>query len=210
MTKARSSRDVPSFERRLSEDGSSTDVRRARLIAAWRATISSAPSDPDDANPGDGDQDAASPITESEQRIALAERQLAIERERLELSARAGRFGIWDLNIDTNAMHCDDGWYRILGRDPSQPLVTLEEFKPFIHPEDVDNATRVDEADVAAMIAEHKDYTNAFRIIRPDGEVRWLISAACLLGGDGVPRRAVGVITDVTERHLAEQSLLER
>jgi len=204
MTKAWSRRDVPFFERRLSESGSRTDVRRAQLIAAWRTAISSGLTDS-----GDGDQHAASPKTESEERIALAERQLAVERERLELSARAGRFGIWDLNIDTNALHCDDGWYRILGRDPSQPLMTLEEFKPFIHPEDVDDATRVDEADVAAMIAEHKDYTNAFRIIRPDGEVRWIISAACLLGGDGAPRRAVGVITDVTERRMAEQSLRE-
>jgi PAS domain S-box-containing protein len=51
-------------------------------------------------------------------------------------------------------------------------------------------------------------YQNVFRIIRPGGELRWLRSAACLVDAEhGRPRRAIGFVQDVTERHLAETHL---
>lgn len=187
------------------------------MIAGWGARSSTTLESPESGSNDDPhsvvhedpeDGDAAPPRATSADGGALAD-QLKLERERIELSARAGRFGIWDFNIDTNGLQCDEGWYRILGLDPANEVKTLDGFKPCIHPEDLAHATHVDVADFDTLVAEKKDYTNAFRIIRPDGEIRWLISAACVMGGEGAPRRAVGVLTDVTERHLAEQSLLE-
>lgn len=195
--------EAPVSGRRRSAIGVAAGVRRARLQARQRTAASFNPEQADHAGPAD-------PLAAVDNdRLVLAEKQLAIERERLALSARAGHFGIWDFDIEANELNCDDGWYQILGIDPSRPVKTIEDFRPYIHPDDAELATRVDKVELANLLAEHKDYTNAFRIIRPSGEIRWVISAACLLEDAGVPGRAVGVITDVTEKRFVEQSLRE-
>lgn len=103
---------------------------------------------------------------------------------------------------------CDEQWYRIMGRDPAQPIRVLAEFRPFIHPEDVDRATEVDMT-LAELVASGHDYGIVFRIVRPDGEIRWIRSAACLTDdANGLPKRVmVGFVVDITETLLAEEAL---
>ncbi len=52
------------------------------------------------------------------------------------------------------------------------------------------------------------EYSSDYRIVRSEGEVRW-IDARCfvLYHGDGRPKRVVGVNIDVTERKRAEEHL---
>src|SRR5690606_38639432 len=45
------------------------------------------------------------------------------------------------------------------------------------------------------------DYQVTYRIVRPDGQTRWLQATGRLfLDADGAPQRMVGVCTDITER----------
>lgn len=138
----------------------------------------------------------------------IAENELRAQRERLILAAQVGGFGVWDYHIDTDTLYCDERWYQIVGRDPSNPIRSVQEFKPFIHPEDVRHATEVNLVSLAELLACQHDYSNLFRIIRPDGAIRWLRSTACLIeGGSSLPARAVGIVSDVTESRLAEEKL---
>jgi two-component sensor histidine kinase len=57
-----------------------------------------------------------------------------------------------------------------------------------------------------AAIREGRDYAHEFRIVRPDGEVRWLAGRGTVVGGGvGGPRRMIGVNYDVTDRRRAEE-----
>lgn len=142
-------------------------------------------------------------------RLSAPGRHTGVERERLALAAAASGAGIWDYNIDADVLHCDARWHQILGLDPADPVESIEAFKPHIHPDDVARATEV-QATMAELIANRRDYNITFRIIRPNGEVRWLKSVACLVVADGSsPNRAVGAIADITEQTLATAALAE-
>lgn len=138
----------------------------------------------------------------------LVERELRTQRERLALATQVSGLGVWDYDIEANTLYCDERWYEILGRDPSQPAKSIEEFKEWIHPDDADYATAVNLTTLAELLAHHEQYSIIFRIVRPNGEIRWLRSAACLVEGNtGLPNRAIGVVADITESHLAEERL---
>ncbi len=141
---------------------------------------------------------------------AEIERQRRIEIDRMSFAAAAGGAGVWDFNIDTGALHGDDRWYDILGLDPAHRIETVEAFKRYIHPEDVAAATKIDRARFAELFESGQQYNNFFRIIRPSGEVRWVTSAARLIKmGPNDPVRAVGVTSDITEQHLAQERILQ-
>ncbi len=130
------------------------------------------------------------------------------QRDRLKLAAQVGGLGIWDYHIDTDTLYCDERWYQIVGRSPAHPIRSIGEFTAFIHPEDVARATEVNLATLAELIASNRNYSIVFRIMRPDGETRWLRSAACLVQGTtGTAARAIGIVIDITESHLADEKL---
>ncbi len=128
-------------------------------------------------------------------------------QERLMLAAGVGGLGIWDYDIERDELYCDSAWYRIMGRDPSHPIRSIEEFKPLIHPDDVAYATEVKQT-AAELIAAKRDYGIVFRIIRPNGDIRWVRSAACLIQDTtGTATRAVGFVVDITDAWRGELAL---
>lgn len=128
---------------------------------------------------------------------------------RLQLAAAATGAGIWDYDIDAERLECDYRWHEILGLDFSDPVRSLAQFRPHIHPDDVERATDV-HATFSDLTARGEDYRILYRIIRPDGEVRWIKSAACLIQmGQGRSNRAVGAIIDVTGEVAARTALAE-
>lgn len=136
-----------------------------------------------------------------------AREALRESQERLTLATRVGGIGIWDFDLQSNRLFCDDTWHNIMGRDPSQPISSMDEFRPMIHPDDLDQATEVPQT-VATLMATEQDYTNTFRIIRPDGEIRWVRSAACLvLDHTGEPVRAIGFVIDITDSLHGQMAL---
>jgi len=141
------------------------------------------------------------------ERVALD--SLRESQERLAIAARVGGLGVWDYHIERDELHCDEAWYRIMGRDPSRPIRSINEFRPFIHPDDVNRATEVKQT-AAELVAANRDYAIVFRIVRPNGEIRWVRSAACLLQcGSGTPVRAIGFVVDITDAWHGEQALRE-
>lgn len=144
---------------------------------------------------------------EIERQVAMRTAELQDTHERLALAARVGGLGIWDYDILRDAMECDPQWYRIMGRDPARPIRGIGEFRAFIHPEDADRATEIGET-AARLVTASADYGIQFRIVRPDGELRWVRSVASVtVDGAGTPVRAVGFVVDVTDLQRATASL---
>lgn len=124
--------------------------------------------------------------------------------ENLKLHLKAMEVGLWEYDIDSDTVSCDSGWYDLLGCEQNS-IHRIADFRPFIHPQDVEMATSVDYESVMAMIATDQRYHIDFRVIRPDGETRWWRSVACLLidPANG-HRRAVGCVTDNTDFRLID------
>jgi two-component system cell cycle sensor histidine kinase/response regulator CckA len=137
-----------------------------------------------------------------------AERQrtadaLEESRWKLEEAQRIAHVGHWERALDTDEITWSDETYRIFGLEPQERRLGLPEFLEFIHPED--------RARVAQSIDEAwrgvRRYEAEYRIVRPDGETRFIHSQGDLIRDEsGRPRRAFGVLQDVTEwRQLEER-----
>lgn len=141
---------------------------------------------------------------------ALSRLRVADMHQRLELAARAGKLGIWDYCIDTGEITCDRQWMDTMGLPPGQPITNIEAFRRIIHPDDVERATSGTQQTAADLLTSDQDYSIEFRIIRPDGEIRWVRSMACIIEDEtGKPWRAVGFVTDITESKLAGERLAQ-
>ena len=74
---------------------------------------------------------------------------------------------------------------------------------------------RVHEADRHKVLKARQDatggeYEQVYRIVRPDGEIRWIQDRGFLLPGrDGAPTRIAGIAVDITDRKASEEQLAE-
>jgi PAS domain S-box-containing protein len=96
------------------------------------------------------------------------------------------------------------GYSRLMGRDPAAVFADPSTAGDLVHPEDRD---RFDDAFIrrdAPSGAVRVEY----RIVRDDGEVRWLRSSSTLVPSDpGRPRRVVTSTEDITERVNAAKAM---
>lgn len=131
------------------------------------------------------------------------EAALRESEERLRMALEAGRMGTYWFDLKTGRQIWSDSEYAIFGLSPSDGPPTRELFLSLVHPDDLDRV-EFSQND----IRKEGTYLDAsFRIIRPDGEVRWLIShAMARFGPDGKPAELVGVNQDVTDRVRAEEA----
>jgi PAS domain S-box-containing protein len=120
--------------------------------------------------------------------------------DRLALSFKAMGGGLWDYDVDADSLYCNDRWYEIMGLSPEHdPVTSITDLAARIHEEDVGAATEVNLEHASDLLARDEHYHVEFRIVRPDGEIRWLRSVACIVRDDAGHLRAVGCVTDITE-----------
>ena len=135
---------------------------------------------------------------------------LRANEERLRLGAEVAEFGSYDLDVASGAMALSPEMYRIMGVPEGAPN-DFESTVRLIHPEDIERVLAI--FDAAVDPAGSGRAAAEFRIVRPDGKVRWLFSRArTFFEGEGEARRAVryiGALQDITERKRAEERLRE-
>jgi PAS domain S-box-containing protein len=133
----------------------------------------------------------------------LAEQAIHASRERLDLAVGAHNIGIFDLDVASGRVLWNQELEVIFGLPPGGFEGHFDDFRRRALAEDLDEL----QAKTDAALAEHRDVVDyAYRILRPDGETRWLEGRARVVYGcDGGPERVVGTIMDVTERKAAEQ-----
>ncbi|MFL6091113.1 MAG: response regulator [Aeromicrobium sp.] len=149
-------------------------------------------------------------MNETEQMLeSLAGRCAAAEAELTDLKARVAaaqalaNMGDYDWNIETNTNQWSDQLYRIYGLEPQSLEMNYEEFMSRIHPDDRDRISAVH----AAAYASGDTYQMIERIVRPDGEVRYLSSnGQVIVDDDGKPVRMRGTCIDITDRVVAEEA----
>jgi PAS domain S-box-containing protein len=133
-----------------------------------------------------------------------AELALRQSRARLEEAQRIARIGNWEANLQSGELFWSAEIYRIFGYDPVTFTPSVEAFYEAVHPDDMDN--------VRASERRARDtgvHDVVHRIVRPDGEVRWVRELAELIrDAGGTPVRLVGTVQDVTALKRAESDLI--
>ena len=125
---------------------------------------------------------------------------------RLQMAAEAGRLGTWEWALPERRVIWSPEIERIHGLELGTFAGTFEAYAADFHPEDRDMVL----AKVEDTISNRAPYFAEYRIIRPDGEVRWIEARGQMfLGSNGEPERVVGICMDITARKEAE-GLLRR
>src|SRR5688572_3994504 len=133
-----------------------------------------------------------------------ATRALQRSEERLHLALDAARMGIWYWSVENNALVWDDNLRALYGLRPDDVVTGYEQFISRVHPDDRQFVARSVER--ALEKGEALDYE--FRILLPDGRVRWIADQGRVgRDGQGRPRYLTGVCMDVTERRSSEERL---
>lgn len=135
--------------------------------------------------------------------------RLVESEQRRSLAIAAGKMGSWDWDWINGDWMWDEGQYQIFGLDPKTFVVNPANVQMMLHPDDTDELRKA----IALFAKGTKSYEGEFRIVRPNGEIRWCAgSAAASTDKGGRVVRVSGVTVDITERKQAEerQNLLAR
>lgn len=136
-------------------------------------------------------------------------REEAIERaaDREELLVQALRIagvGGWELDPASQTLSWSDETFRIFGIEPGSREATIDLFYSLVQKDDRERMLSRQNASFEAGTVFDEEY----RIIRPDGAIRYLNSRAEVVPrGPHRSNRFLGVVRDVTERRMFEARL---
>ncbi len=123
------------------------------------------------------------------------EGELRTIQERTRVALDVGRVGTWYVNLDTQEAHWNAGHFEALGLDPTATQASIDLWLACVHPDDRD---RVNQAWRASLIGG-APYESEYRIVWPNGVVRWMRARGRLMrDAAGTPRADVGALVDIT------------
>ena len=126
--------------------------------------------------------------------LGMRESELARLTRRLNLALAASKVGVWELDMSTDTETWDDRNNEIYGQPADGAPRTHEHWKQAVHPDDRERA----EATFRTQIASGY-YETDYRVLLPDGTLRYVRSAGALHSEPGQPDKVIGVNWDVTE-----------
>jgi PAS domain S-box-containing protein len=121
---------------------------------------------------------------------------------------RLAHTGSWAWNVRTGALFWSEEIFRIYGYTPQETGPAWEQFLKRVHPED-----RPQTEQRAKMEANDKEWTEShgdFRVVLPDGTLRYLHSVAHPVRHSGEVTEVIGTVMDVTEHELLARELRRR
>ena len=134
-----------------------------------------------------------------------AEEEVRRAQETLAAAQRIGHVGSWEWDVVQDKSTWSDEMFRIFGLDPAQPAVNYQRALTMMHPEDQERFA----ADVKAAVEGPAPYYSEYRIVRSDGEVRFLTSQGEVTRDSaGRALRMVGAVHDLTGRKRAELDVI--
>ncbi len=120
----------------------------------------------------------------------------------LRLMEEQGQIGFWWHDLAADRITVSAGLARISGT-PVSVERTRQSMIAQIHPQD-----RPFQADQIGLTDNGHPLRREFRIVRPDGTIRWVSSRIdVVLGNDGRPVRFIGIMADITERREAQRAV---
>ena len=130
------------------------------------------------------------------------ERSLRESAQRLNLAAEAAGAGLWSLDLATGRYWATDQAKETFGFGPDEE-VTLDRILEATLPED----RALIRQTIDQVVASGEIGRVEYRIVRPDGCIRWLASRGRMYREPGRPTCVMGVTMDITEAKVAQDSI---
>jgi diguanylate cyclase (GGDEF)-like protein/PAS domain S-box-containing protein len=140
----------------------------------------------------------------NKRRRTSAEALLRESEQRLALATRSGGVGIWDWNLQNNALVWNDLMYALHRARREDFASAYGAGRLHVHPQDLERTLE----ELKAAIAGTKPFNTEYRLLFRNGDIRHLKSVAQVFHDDhGTPLRMVGTTWDITERKKADEEL---
>jgi PAS domain S-box-containing protein len=155
----------------------------------------------------DADGDLVQVIVRDITERKRTEAALRESEERLTLAFAGAKEGVWDWNLETNAVVYSPRWKQMLGYSEEEIEPHVSAWERLVHPDDIPRADQANES----VARGQRTYEAEFRLRHKDGHYIHVLSRGFPVrrepGGPVV--RIVGTHFDLTERKRAEAALRE-
>ena len=144
-------------------------------------------------------------FNETTAKLRALYRQIQSSEAHLAEAQRVAHMGSWVWRVaGRDALHLSEEWYRIYGFDPKLGMPGWKERLRRVHPEDRGTW----QGTIERAIQERSDYEVEFRILLPDGTIKWVQTVGHpVLSTAGELVQFIGISMDVTERKHMEEEL---
>lgn len=132
------------------------------------------------------------------------QRDVQLLEQRWGLAIQSAGFGVWDLDVPGQTVHYPPQWKAMLGYPAVDERDSTATWRGRVHPTDLPPMLA---ALGAHLTGDEPGYTMEFRLRAADGSYRWVLSRGRVVERDGEGRalRAIGTLTDLTDRREAER-----
>ncbi|MGB8190922.1 MAG: PAS domain-containing protein [Chitinophagaceae bacterium] len=143
---------------------------------------------------------------EQEKLLREINEKLSVQNESFRQAEKLADIGSWTWHLHTNEMIYSDNVYIIYGLKPQSAQAGYEHFGKYVHSDDRERMKAVHDT-----IRELREPLNVeYRIIRQDGELRYLRSRSHpITTGDG-QTIIIGTMQDISEEVMMQQQLLDK
>lgn len=139
-------------------------------------------------------------LLRSRRQLRRAQSELQQSEERLSLATNSANVGVWSWNLQSGAIEATAECKRMFSWSEEAP-VTFAMFVERLHPEDRGSVRHaVDEA-----IRNKTVYDTQYRIVLPDGKIRWFVARGRGNYQNGSATDMLGVVLDITDRKRADE-----
>jgi len=115
--------------------------------------------------------------------------------ERLAKAAEAAGLGIWDIDLRSGRVHCNDVWYKVMGISSSVGINSMAQFLGYVHPDDVERISSHWHARENAF-DQKGEYAVDFRVVDDARKIRQVRATAAIIRDlSDHPVRAVGFVS---------------
>jgi len=134
------------------------------------------------------------------------EREVSRKTAALEEAQRVAQMGSWELEIATRQVTWTQQMFRLVGMDANRTTLVLDEPLQITHPCDRPRLLQT----LEQTITDGIPYELEHRIIRPNGEIRHVVSRGePVFDRQGQVIKLMGTLTDITSRKQLEQQVRE-
>jgi len=135
----------------------------------------------------------------AEVELSQAHHALRASQEKLRMAVDAAGIGLWNWDIRTDVVVWEDRLCAIFGLPAGTAPGGREAFLALVHPDDRERVARDIEHGVDAG-----GWEDEYRIVRPDGAIRWVMAKGHVSHSEG--RDVVfGAVMDITERRNRDE-----
>lgn len=128
----------------------------------------------------------------------------AEDAERFKRSQYFASIGTWDWSIDSDTLYWSEAIYGMFGFKPAEVTPSYSLFCSCVHPDDREQVR----AGELRCIATGHNHDEEYRVVWPDGSIRWLRETGNVLkDGNGQAIKMMGVVRDITEEKASVSQL---